>query len=120
MSRAQRYRERVNAVSADDIQRVTQQYFRPDRLTIVLVGDANAFARQLAGVGIEQVERIPASELDLASPDLRRRATGPGRLQPVAYQQFSLDQPWSAFDVRHELTDKGLESFANDWNNLIK
>ena len=41
-------------------------------------------------------------------------------LQPVAYQQFSLDQPWSAFDVRHELTDKGLESFANDWNNLIK
>ena len=86
LNELQTYRERVNAVSADDIQRVTQQYFRPDRLTIVLVGDANAFARQLAGVGIEQVERIPASELDLASPDLRRRATGPGRLQPVVYQ----------------------------------
>lgn len=86
LNELQTYRERVNAVSPDDIQRVAQQYLRPDRLTIVLVGDANVFARQLAGVGFDQVERIPASELDLSSSDLRRHATGPGRLQPVGYQ----------------------------------
>lgn len=82
----QTYRERVNAVTADDIQRVAQQYLHPDRLTIVLVGDASVFAKQLAGVGFDQVERIPVDQLDLSSPDLRRRPAAPGRLLPVSYQ----------------------------------
>jgi len=69
----QTYRERVNSISPEDIQRVAQQYLHPDRLSIVLVGDANVFAKQLPAVGFEQVERVPLSELDLSSPDLRRR-----------------------------------------------
>ena len=68
----QTYRERVNMITVDDIQRVAQQYLHPDRLTIVLVGDASVFAKQLAGVGFDQVERIPLADLDLSSPDLRR------------------------------------------------
>ncbi len=72
LNELQTYRERVNTIKVDDIQRVAQQYLHPDRLTIVLVGDASVFAKQLAGVGFEQVERIPLAELDLSSPDLRR------------------------------------------------
>ena len=77
----QTYRERVNMITVDDIQRVAQQYLHPDRLTIVLVGDASVFAKQLAGVGFDQVERIPLADLDLSSPDLRRQDAGrrPGR-----------------------------------------
>jgi hypothetical protein len=71
----QTYRERVNAVTPDDIQRVAREYLRPDRLSIVLVGDATVFAKQLAGVGFEQFDRIPLNELDLIATDLRR--TGP-------------------------------------------
>ncbi len=79
------FRERVNAVTVDDIQRVAKTYLHPDRLSIVLVGDASRFERQLAGVGFAQYERIPVGELDLSSPVLRRRsATGSGdRLEPV-------------------------------------
>jgi zinc protease len=79
------FRERVNAVTPDDIQRVAKTYLRPDRLSIVLVGDASRFERQLAGVGFSQYDRIPVSELDLSSPGLRRRpATGNGgRLEPI-------------------------------------
>ena len=88
LNELQTYRERVNAVSVDDIQRVAQQYLHPDKLSIVLVGDASIFAGDLAGVGFDQVERIPISELDLAAPDLRRHAPSrPGRLEPVSYQQ---------------------------------
>ncbi len=82
----QTYRERVNAVTVDDIQRVARSYLHPDRLTIVLVGDAKVFAGQLAGVGFDQVERIPVDQLDLASPDLRRRSADAGRLRPASYQ----------------------------------
>lgn len=36
----QSYRENVSAVSADDVLRVANQYIRPDRMAIVVVGDA--------------------------------------------------------------------------------
>jgi zinc protease len=82
----QTYRERVNMITVDDIQRVAQQYLRPDRLSIVLVGDASVFAKDLPGVGFEQVERISIADLDLGSPDLRHH--GPpaaGRVEPIAF-----------------------------------
>jgi zinc protease len=85
----QNYRERVNAVTPEDIQRVAQQYLRPDRLSIVLVGDASVFAKDLAGAGFEQVERIPMTDLDFTAPDLRRKATPANRREfgyrPAAY-----------------------------------
>ena len=89
----QTYRERVNAVTPDDIQRVAREYLRPDRLSIVLVGDASVFAKQLAGVGFDEFERIPLSELDLGYAQLRRTATPAGRLQPISYQTSSAQAP---------------------------
>ena len=79
----QNYRERVNAVTVDDIQRVASTYLHPDRLSIVLVGDASRFQKELAGVGFDGVDRIPAPELDLSSPTLRR-APRTGRLEPAS------------------------------------
>ena len=88
LNELQTYRERVNAVSVEDIQRVAQLYLHPDKLSIVLVGDASVFSKDLAGVGFDQVERIPIAELDLSSPDFRRHtAAGAGRLEPVAFRQ---------------------------------
>ena len=94
LNELQTYRERVNAISVDDIQRVAQQYLHPDKLSIVLVGDAAVFGKDLPGVGFDQVERIPIAELDLASPDLRRHtAPRSGRLEPVAYRQTAPATP---------------------------
>jgi zinc protease len=86
LNELQTYRERVNAITVDDIQRVAQQYLRPDRLSIVLVGDASVFGKDLAGVGFDPVERIPLTELDLASPDLRHHGpAAAGRREEIAY-----------------------------------
>jgi len=86
MNELQTYRERVDAVTVDDVQRVAKSYFHPDRLTVVLVGDASAFVKQLPGAGFDKFEVIPAADLDLASPDLRHKAI-PGResIRPVSY-----------------------------------
>jgi zinc protease len=81
----QTYRERVNSITPEDIQRVAQLYLHPDRLSIVLVGDASVFAKQLPAVGFDQVERIPLEQLDLSAPTLRKRgASAPGREPPAA------------------------------------
>ena len=83
----QNYRERVNRITPDDIQRVAQQYLHPDRLSIVLVGDANVFAKQLPALGFEQVERIPLGQLDVTAPDLRRAR--PALRQPYEFTPAS-------------------------------
>src|SRR5688572_11330790 len=64
--------QRVQAVTPDDILRVARQYVRPDRLSIVLVGNAAGFVSQLRQVGFTDFEVIPIAELDLMSATLRR------------------------------------------------
>jgi zinc protease len=89
LSELETYRERVNMITVDDIQRVAQQYLHPDRLTIVLVGDASVVSKQLGAVGFDEVDRISIADLDLSSPDLRRHA-GPastGRVKPISFRQ---------------------------------
>jgi zinc protease len=66
------FRERVLAVAPDDIQRVSRQYVKPDRLSIVLVGNARAFASRLVEVGFAGYEVIPVGQLDLMSPTLKK------------------------------------------------
>ena len=68
------FRERVLAITPDDVQRVARQYIKPDRLSIVLVGNARAFVPQLASVGFTDYEVIPIEKLDLMSATLKREA----------------------------------------------
>jgi zinc protease len=41
------YRERVSAVTAEDVQRVAQQHVTPDRAAVVIVGDAAEIKEQI-------------------------------------------------------------------------
>jgi zinc protease len=66
------YRERVQAITPDDIQGVAKQYIRPDRLSIVLVGNAKEFVNQLRAQAFNDFEVIPIEQLDLASATLTR------------------------------------------------
>ena len=66
------FRERVLAITPDDVQRVARQYIKPDRLSIVLVGDARAFVPQLQSVGFTDYDVIPLEQLDLMSATLKR------------------------------------------------
>ena len=71
------FRERVQAVTPDDIQRVAKQYIRPDRLSIVLVGNAKGFVPQLQKLGLTDFEVIPLAQLDLTAATLRRDRPAP-------------------------------------------
>ena len=71
------YRERVTAITPDDIQRVAREYIKPDRLSIVLVGNAKAFVSSLREVGFTDFDVIPLDQLDLTSATLRRDTRAP-------------------------------------------
>jgi zinc protease len=68
----QTFRERVNAVTVDDIQRVAKVYLKPDRLSVVLVGNAAQFTSQLQGVGFGAFESVDLQNLDLTAVDFKR------------------------------------------------
>ena len=53
------YRQRANAVTPDDVLRVARAYIQPDRLSIVMVGNAAAFKDQLGKAGFGNYELIP-------------------------------------------------------------
>jgi len=74
----QNFRERVNAITVDDIQRVARAYLKPDRLSVVLVGNASAFESQLNGVGFGRFERVDLANLDLIAADFKRDGTRAG------------------------------------------
>ena len=75
----QTFRDEVNAVTVDDIARVAREYLHPDRLSIVLVGNAPGFLSQLGRNGLPAVETIAMGDLDVTAGDLRRPGVAAGR-----------------------------------------
>lgn len=41
-------------------------------------------------------------------------------LKPIPYVEVNLEQGWQEFEIEHELTEKGMQSFSDDWNKLVK
>ena len=42
-----------------------------------------------------------------------------GELVDIPYENLDLNQAWNDFDLKEELTNKGIDQFAADWNSLI-
>ena len=57
-----RYRERIAAVTAADVQRVARQYLHPDRQQVVVVGTPEETDVSLDSLGLP-VRRLKAEEL---------------------------------------------------------
>ncbi|MGA2371098.1 MAG: transaldolase family protein [Candidatus Korobacteraceae bacterium] len=41
-------------------------------------------------------------------------------LKPIPYKEIELDAPWESFDVRHELTTRGIERFVADYQSTLQ
>jgi transaldolase len=44
----------------------------------------------------------------------------PQELEHIAYKNIDFGQEWQAIDISHELTDKGVDRFSEDWNKLLE
>ena len=41
-------------------------------------------------------------------------------LAPIPYEELDLNSPWRSFDVRHELTNAGIQKFVADYRATLK
>lgn len=56
-----RYRDRVRAVTADDVQHAARSYLKPEELQVVVVGDAAAIRPSLEQLGVGDVVLLDAT-----------------------------------------------------------
>jgi transaldolase len=42
------------------------------------------------------------------------------RLTPIEYRELDLNAPWDRFDLRHELTTKGIQKFVADYESTLR
>jgi transaldolase len=40
-------------------------------------------------------------------------------LEDIPYLELDLEEDWEDYDIFHELTDKGIRNFAEDWDSLL-
>jgi zinc protease len=66
------YRERIDAVTAEQVQAFAAKRLQPDRMLIVLAGNAKAFSADLQK-RFGTFETIPLADVDLLQPDLRAK-----------------------------------------------
>jgi zinc protease len=67
------YTAKVEAVKPNEVQAFARRVIDPAKASVIVVGDANAFAAGLKAAA-PGVETIPAADLDLDSPTLRKPA----------------------------------------------
>ncbi|MCC6347454.1 MAG: transaldolase, partial [Nitrospirales bacterium] len=57
-------------------------------------------------------------EQGLPLPDERYRYEAKA-LKSIPYKDIDLTKDWREYDLRHDLTTKGMEKFSQDWNVMI-
>lgn len=68
------YPEKVRAITREDVQRVAREYMRPDRVAIVVVGDAAALHERLAAIAPVRLLDVEGNPL---APEQLAPAGGP-------------------------------------------
>src|SRR5271167_247094 len=81
-----------------------------------------AFGAELATSPAKILEQWAADGFPLADQNFRYKAVDSkgGALRPIPYKELNLSASWDSFDLEHELTDKGIERFVNDYKSTLK
>lgn len=76
---------------------------------------------ELATVPIKILEEWAKQQFPLAGDDFGYSAVDKNGkpLRLIPYQKLDLNAPWESFDLKHELTDRGIERFVDDSKSTL-
>lgn len=107
------------------IENILKMYKQGDRHVEVLVASVRSMDHFLRSLQLEaDVITSPFKILkewkDIGMPipndDYQYKTN---HLKDISYQKLDLLKNWQEFNIKHELTDAGIERFSKDWNALI-
>ncbi|MBT4121154.1 MAG: transaldolase [Candidatus Magasanikbacteria bacterium] len=107
------------------IKNVLKMYRAGDGHVEVLAASARSYEHFLRCLQLESdLVTVPGKILrewaennfELPSEDWQYE---PGDLAPIPYEDMDLNKNYMQYNIQHDLTDKGIEKFVADWNNLL-
>ena len=83
--------------------------------------DAFSLSSELVTVPAKVLEQWSASDYPLPDQGFQYQAIdSAGKpLRPIPYKELDLNAPWEGFDIRHDLTKKGIENFVKDYKSTL-
>jgi transaldolase len=113
------------------VRNIKKMYEQGDRHVQVLAASlrrlehllyAFAIGSELATAPAKILEQWASAGLPLPDPSFRYQAVDAkgNALKPIPYQQLDLNHDWESFDLKHDLTDKGIERFVADYKSTLK
>jgi transaldolase len=81
-----------------------------------------ALHADLATVPAKVLEQWAAEDTPLPGDSFAYRAIDSKgqHLRPMEYKELDLGAPWESFDLRHELTTKGIQKFVADYESTLR
>ncbi|OHA65823.1 MAG: transaldolase [Candidatus Wildermuthbacteria bacterium RIFCSPHIGHO2_02_FULL_49_9] len=106
----------------DLIANIIKMYKRGDGHVQVLTASVRHLDHFLYAIQLgSDIITSPAKVLkEWAEKGMPLSGEGKSGLHEIPYKEINLEQDWKSFDIFHELTDKGMEKFSTDWNNLLE
>lgn len=82
---------------------------------------AFSLGSELATVPAKVLEQWSASDYPLPDRGFQYQAIDlAGKpLRPIPYKELDLNAPWDSFDIRHDLTTKGIQNFVKDYKSTL-
>ena len=108
----------------DLIANIRRMYAAGDRHVLVLAASIRNLQHLLRSFHLRaELVTVPARILEewasqgMPLPDEKfvYRSTG----QAIPYEDLDLNRPWEGFDIRHELTTKGIRKFVADYRSTV-
>ena len=115
----------------DLIENIQRMYQAGDGHVYILAASIRSVDQLLAGfaLGVDLVT-VPAKILEIWAakgfpmPDrsfVYKGVDSAGKaLKPIPYQNIDLNRPWNTFDLKHDLTRKGIEKFVADFESTLR
>lgn len=108
----------------DLVRNIKQMFSNSDGHVLVLAASIRSLEHLLYCFLLEtELATVPAKTLeqwagrDFLMPDrlFQYRSSG----KPIPYEELDLGQAWDRFDIKHELTRKGIEKFVADYRATL-
>jgi len=108
----------------DVVKNIKRMFSKGDGQVLVLAASIRSLEHLLYCFALEtELVTVPAKILELWSsknclmPDKQFRYESSGKSIP--YEELDLEEPWESFDIKHELTRKGIEKLAADYRATL-
>jgi transaldolase len=108
----------------DVVKNIKRMLLQGDGHVLVLAASIRSLEHLLYCFVLDsELATVPAKILELWAsknfpmPDKQFQYKTSGK--PIPYEELDLEQPWEKFDIRHDLTRKGIEKFAADYRATL-